>query len=42
LGLALLGCREGDVMEWPMQEGPRRLRIDARDLPAEAAGNFFV
>jgi regulator of nucleoside diphosphate kinase len=29
LGTALLGCRRGDVVEWPMPGGMRRLRIEA-------------
>jgi len=42
LGLALLGCREGDVMEWRTQEGLRRLRVDAVIYQPEAEGDFFV
>ena len=42
LGLALLGCREGDVMEWTTQEGPRRLRIDAVVYQPEAVGDFSL
>ena len=29
LGTALLGCRVGDEVEWPMPGGLRRLRIEA-------------
>jgi regulator of nucleoside diphosphate kinase len=42
LGLALLGCREGDVMEWPTQEGLHRLCVDALLYQPEAEGNFYV
>ena len=42
LGLALLGCREGDVMEWRMPDGLRRLRVDSVLYQPEAAGDFFV
>ena len=42
LGLALLGCREGDVMDWTTQEGPRRLRIDAVVYQPEAVGDFSL
>jgi regulator of nucleoside diphosphate kinase len=28
LGCALVGCREGEIVEWEMPGGPRRLRID--------------
>ena len=37
LGLALLGCREGDVMEWRTEEGLRRLCIDGLRLRAKAS-----
>lgn len=42
LGLALLGCREGDVMEWRTQEGVRRLRLDAVIYQPEAEGNYYM
>jgi regulator of nucleoside diphosphate kinase len=42
LGLALLGCREGDVMAWPTPDRPCRLRIDAVIDQPEAQGNFFA
>jgi regulator of nucleoside diphosphate kinase len=40
LGLALLGCREGDVLAWNTSEGPRRLRIECVVYQPEAAGDF--
>jgi len=42
LGLALLGCREGDVMEWRTEQGLRRLCIDAVIYQPEADGKFHV
>lgn len=42
LGLALLGCHAGDVMEWKTTEGLRRLRVDAVLYQPEAAGHYFV
>ena len=42
LGLALLGCREGDMMEWSTQQGLRRLRVDRVLYQPEAAGNFLA
>ena len=42
LGLALLGCREGDVLEWQTQEGTRRLRVDVVIYQPEAEGDFFT
>lgn len=41
LGLALLGCREGDEMEWPTREGTRRLRVERVMYQPEAAGDYF-
>lgn len=40
LGCALMGCREGDVVEWEMPGGLQRLRIDRVSSPesAPAAG----
>ena len=42
LGLALLGCREGDVMAWQTADGPRRLRVDSVVYQPEAAGHYFA
>jgi len=42
LGLALLGCREGDVLAWQTRDGPRRLRIESVIYQPEAAGHYFV
>lgn len=33
LGTALLGCREGDEVEWETPGGPRRLRIEQVEPP---------
>ena len=41
LGLALLGCREGDELVWPTHEGRRRLRIERVLYQPEAAGHYF-
>lgn len=37
LGMALLGARVGDEIEWPVPEGNRRLRIDAMVFQPKAA-----
>ena len=42
LGLSLLGCREGDVLAWQTEDGPRRLRIESVIYQPEAAGHYFV
>ena len=41
LGLALLGARAGEVMEWPLPTGQRRLRVEDIVYQPEAAGHFF-
>ena len=40
MGVAALGARIGDVIEFPMRRGIRRLRIDEMLYQPEAAGDF--
>lgn len=40
IGTALLGYREGDVVEWPVPEGRRRIEIIEVLYQPEAAGRF--
>ncbi len=40
IGTAILGYREGDVVEWPVPSGLRRLRIEKVLYQPEAAGDF--
>ena len=42
LGTALLGYRVGELVEWNVPSGLRRLRIDAIEYQPEAAGEFKV
>lgn len=42
LGLALLGCREGDEMVWPTRNGERRIRLERVIYQPEALGHYFV
>lgn len=42
LGTALLGFRVGDVVEWQMPAGTRRLRIDGIPYQPEAAGHYHL
>jgi regulator of nucleoside diphosphate kinase len=42
LGTALLGYRVGDVVDWQMPRGVRRLRIDEVIYQPEAAGDFHL
>lgn len=42
LGTALLGFRVGDVVEWRMPAGTRRLRIDEVVYQPEAAGHYHL
>jgi regulator of nucleoside diphosphate kinase len=40
LGIRALGARVGDVVEWPVRRGVRRLKIDEMLYQPEAAGDF--
>lgn len=40
MGLALLGCREAEEVEWPTPSRMRRLRIDRVVYQPEASGRF--
>ncbi|HEY6881190.1 MAG TPA: nucleoside diphosphate kinase regulator [Polyangiales bacterium] len=42
LGIALLGCRAGQVLQWDTEAGSRRLSIDSVTYQPEAAGDFHV
>lgn len=42
LGLALLGCRAGDVLEYRKPGGTQRLLIEEVEYQPEAEGNFFM
>ena len=40
IGTAMLGYRVGDVFEWDVPEGKRRLRVTKIHYQPEASGNF--
>ncbi len=40
IGTAILGYREGDVIEWPVPSGRRRISIEKILYQPEAAGDF--
>lgn len=40
IGTALLGYRAGDVIQWPVPAGLRRLRVDAVLYQPEAVGDY--
>lgn len=42
LGLALLGCRVGDVVEHNKPDGTQKLLVEKLDYQPEARGNFFM
>ena len=42
LGTALLGFQAGDVVEWRMPAGTRKLRIDEILYQPEAAGHYHL
>jgi len=41
VGTAILGYTEGDVIEWPVPSGMRRIRIEKILYQPEAAGDFY-
>jgi regulator of nucleoside diphosphate kinase len=42
VGMAILGCREGETVTWEAPEGTRSLRIDSVLYQPEAAGEFSL
>ncbi len=42
VGTAILGYSEGDVIEWPVPSGMRRIRIEKILYQPEAAGDFHL
>jgi len=42
LGMALLGYRTGDIIEWPVPSGVRKLKVDEILYQPEAAGDYHL
>ena len=42
VGTAILGYREGDVIEWPVPSGKRRIKVEKILYQAEAAKDFHL
>jgi regulator of nucleoside diphosphate kinase len=42
IGTAILGYREGDIVEWPVPSGIRRIRIEKILYQPEASGDFHL
>jgi regulator of nucleoside diphosphate kinase len=42
MGIALIGCRAGQVLRWDTDPGPQRLRIESVTYQPEAAGEYFL
>jgi len=42
LGMALLGYRKGDAIEWPVPSGVRKLKVDEIIYQPEAAGDYHL
>ena len=42
IGTALIGYRAGDIIEWPVPEGVRRLMVEAVLYQPEASGDFHL
>ncbi len=42
VGTAILGCRVGDIIEWPVPAGTRRLKIEEVLYQPEATGDYHL
>ncbi len=42
VGMAILGCRQGETVTWEVPEGIRSLRVDSILYQPEAAGEFSL
>ncbi len=42
IGTAILGYSAGDVIEWPVPEGMRRIRVEKVVYQPEASGHFHL
>lgn len=42
IGMAMLGCRQGETVAWEVPEGTRQLRVDSIQYQPEAAGEFSL
>ena len=42
IGMAILGCRQGQTVEWEVPDGIRSLRVDRILFQPEAAGEFSL
>lgn len=42
IGVGMLGYRVGDLIEWPVPRGVRRLKVEAITYQPEAAGDFHL
>ena len=40
LGMALIGYRKGDIIEWPVPSGVRKIKVNDVIYQPEAAGNY--
>lgn len=42
VGVAIIGCRIGEEIEWEINAGQRKIRIEDIIYQPEAAGNYYV
>lgn len=42
IGVGMLGYRVGDLIEWPVPRGVRRLKVESITYQPEAAGDFHL
>lgn len=42
VGTAIIGCREGDVVEWPVPSGTIKYKIEKVVYQPEATGDYYL
>lgn len=42
MGIALIGCREGDILSWDLPGGPVKIQIEEIIYQPERLGNFVL
>ena len=42
VGMAMLGCKQGEVVEWKVPDGLRSFRVDRIFYQPEAAGEYTL
>ena len=42
VGTAILGCKEGDAIEWPVPSGTTNYKVEKVTYQPESTGNFYL